>query len=643
MPQSLSQRGDGWFVVLPDCAAANAVADVFRGSATQEVRHNSGRPWLLGRWSADELLLGRSGATRLAVIGRCPETSGRLDDLAAGLTDIADLDRVGARLAGSFHLLASVAGDVCARGTASGLRRLFSARLHRVTVASDRSDVLAGMLAGPEKSAAMDEELLALRLLGDFIPHPFSEQSVWRGVRVVPAGSCLRLSRDGTDRIAPWWSPPEPTLSLAEGAGPVREALTAAVDARTAEGGVISADLSGGLDSTPLCFLAARGPSRLLTVTQGSVDPTQDDVTWAQRATTHLPEATSLVFSPDELPPAHHELHRQGHGLDEPETIGRLRSQYVEIARLLAARGSRVHLSGQGGDEVLQASPVYPHDLVWSHPRTALRHLRGQRAKKRWSWWTTVRALAERQPYGRWLSATSRDLSPALRYDRRPRFGWGLAPELPPWVSAQAVDTVRSRLAGARESEPLAGSRAQHQGILSVRNGARMMRHLARQMAAAGLPMEFPFYDDHVLNACLAVQLPERASTFTFKPLIVQAMHGIVPNELLARRTKGDFAADARVGFERQRAVLTEWLEDPLLARLGLVDADRFRAACLGLYPPGLSPSHLEISLALEAWLRARETGHRVDEQPDGNDPPAAFPGTAAVAVSGRAKKGTIG
>ncbi len=45
--------------------------------------------------------------------------------------------------------------------------------------------------------------------------------------------------------------------------------------------------------------------------------------------------------------------------------------------------------------------------------------------------------------------------------------------------------------------------------------------------------------------------------------------------------------------------------DDLRLAQLGLVDAEKSRAVCLGLYPPTVSMSAFETTLGAEAWLRA--------------------------------------
>lgn len=540
-------------MVLPDCDNSSAAADLFQCDGRQLVSHSSGRPWLIGRWPTEELQLATVGTTRLAVLGRCPVSSTELTDLAAGVRDAADLNRIAVRLPGSFHLLASVDGRVRAQGTVSGLRRLFRGRLANVSVVADRSDVLAPFV-GDTNKPSMREEQLAIRLLGFSIPHPLQNESVWPGVQCVPPGSATLLEPDGAASEVRWWRPPEPDVGLVEGATALRDALSSAVNARVRSGDTVSADLSGGLDSTPLNFLAARDADHLIAVTMTGQDPLHDDAKWARQAAVHLPNTTHLLLGTDQLPANFADLADAGKGLDEPDNPSRVSSRYLHIARLVAQHGARVHLSGEGGDEVLQPAPPYLHDIFWSRPWSALPYVRARRAANRWSLPATVRALVERPPYDAWLARSAGDLQAGLAFDRRPQLGWGWRPELPPWASADAVDMVRTSLrAAARDAEPLSSSRAQHHTLLGLQYGSRVMRSLAWRVAESGCSMEFPFCDDRVIEACLAVRPQERATRTTFKPLIVEAMRGIVPAELLNRSTKGEFSAEFWAGLRGGR------------------------------------------------------------------------------------------
>ncbi|MGH3889885.1 MAG: asparagine synthase-related protein [Pseudonocardiaceae bacterium] len=594
------ERGQAWFVVLPDCDAARDVAAALGGHAPQTLPHPSGRPWLMGRWAADELVTVQVGGVQVAVIGCCPVTVAALSTLAHRVRTVADLDRLAAGLSGSFHLVAALDGQVRVQDTVSGLRRVFYTQVGEVTVAADRADVLAG-LAG----TTVDEQWPAARLVYPFLPHPLADGCPWRGMQVL-ADDCYLLTHPGRPaRVVRWWRPPEPVAPLAEAAPLVAQALVAAVEARTRAGGTISCDLSGGLDSTPICLLAARGNSQLIAVTLVSADSGQDDARWAQRAADQLGGTEHLVLDMQQLPLMYADAGEGGVGTDEPHIVIRDHARTTVVARQLVERGSRLHLRGVGGDQVLQAPTAYLHTTAWAHPRIAVSHLRGRRAVSGWPLAATLRGLADRRSYQQWLTATIDDLTALPPARGMPKLGWGPALRLPPWATPHAADAARTLLhQAAAGAQPLAPTRGQHATLEHLRGVGYLTRHLAAIHARAGLPMAAPFLDDRVVEACLAVRLHERTTPWRFKPLIVEAMRDLVPATVLQRTTKGDFSADWHAGLRRARAHLAGLLDDLVLARLGLVDADALRKVCLGLYPYALPMIALDRTLACEAWLR---------------------------------------
>ncbi|MBT3149343.1 hypothetical protein HTV45_00185 [Streptomyces sp. CHD11] len=83
----------------------------------------------------------------------------------------------------------------------------------------------------------------------------------------------------------------------------MREALFDAVAARTANQKVVSADLSGGLDSTSLCFVAGRSTGTdLATLHYEAHGGRGEDLAHARRAAAALPRARHVVVPPAETP-----------------------------------------------------------------------------------------------------------------------------------------------------------------------------------------------------------------------------------------------------------------------------------------------------------------------------------------------------
>ena len=257
-------------------------------------------------------------------------------DEAERVRTVTDLDRFAASLVGSAHLIASVAGRVRVQGTVTGVRRVFSAVVDGAAVAADRADVLAALLA-----AGIDEERLALHLMEPHILFPVAGLPVWRGVDVLRGDSYLVL--DGGPA-----APVSPVVDAARPGGPDgRRRPRAAGGARprpsqTGSTGreLVSCDL-GGLDSTALCSLAARGDAKVVAYTAASPDPLADDVAWARKTVAGLPGVEHEVIPAEEMPLVFHGLGSAADdAFDEPCTAIVDRDRWL----IIAASGRRARV-----------------------------------------------------------------------------------------------------------------------------------------------------------------------------------------------------------------------------------------------------------------------------------------------------------
>ncbi|MFD9190234.1 asparagine synthase-related protein [Streptomyces phaeochromogenes] len=609
--------GDVWFTILPDGESGVAAARLLRPWATETIAHHSGRPWLLGSWPDGLVTVGAAGARRVAVIGRCPVTAEALSARARRLRDIGDVEGIANGLAGSFHLLASVDGSVRARGSASGVRRLFHTRVGGVCVAADRADRLAAVTG-----AAPDERLQAAHLLSSPLPYPLDDRCVWQGVEAVPSFDCLLMDADGRARTRRWWTPPEPQRAWQEGIPAVRAALTAAVGSCTADGGTVSADLSGGLDSTSLCFLTAREQERtrpagakLVTLGWRSLDPENDDAVWAARACASLPDSEHVTPTRDQWPLWYSDLTAlTGDAVptDEPGPWVRDGARMAALCRLMTGRGSRLHLMGGGGDELFSTFPPHLHDYVRRHPLAAYARIRTQRASQHWPFGQLLRQLADRRTFGQWLAAwaqglTATEPSSAALVRGAPSTAWGVELRMPPWATRDAASAVQSLLREAAETaEPLAAQRGQHTALVCVRTGGRGLRLLDQVTSRSGLGQAAPYLDDQVIEAALAIRVAERSTPGRYKPVLAEAVRGIVPDDVLRRQTKGEYSTDFHVSLRHNRAALVEIFDGSRLARAGLIDDAAVRASLLGVHPTPEGLRSLSSSLGSEIWLRAR-------------------------------------
>jgi asparagine synthase (glutamine-hydrolysing) len=592
--------GDAHFAVFTDRADAAAVARSFARPGSRTLAHPSGRPWLVGHWHDDEVVTANAGTAAVALVGCCPIEADDLRRRIARLRDLAELDALARSLPGSFHLVGALDGQVRVQGTASGLRLVFHAEIDGVRVAASRADTLAAVL-GLEP----DVEELAVRLLWP-APYPLFETSLWRAVTAVPPQDAVVVAADGrTVRHTRWWTPPEPVRPLAEAAPQIRKVLEEAVGARTRQGGVVSCDLSGGLDSTSVCFLADRSPARVVASTWPGRDPADTDLYWAEQAASHLPDVEHVIWDADDSPLVYEDLLGIDDLLDEP-TIGVMdRSRVLHHLPGLAARGSRLHLTGIGGDHVAWCSEASYHRLLRTRPLFALRQLRGFRALWQWPLGGTVRALADSRPYGKWLADAARQLRDPMPTSVATGLGWGMAPRLFDWVTPEAERMARrALLKAATTASPLHPDRGLHTDLEQIRSCTRVIRQWDRMAARAGLPMASPFFDDRVIEACLAVRPSERVTPWRYKPVLSAAMSGIVPEACLRRTNKATASMDASNGLREHRADLLALWEGSRLEELGLVDGAELRHLVRRPASRGLSDAILYSTIAAEVWLR---------------------------------------
>ncbi|MFD7256577.1 asparagine synthase-related protein [Streptomyces sp. NPDC059874] len=593
------------FLILPDCAAAEPLARAVTGPGVRTVAHASGRPWLVGRWNDDACVVVDGGHNRLVLLGPTRADTGPLGRLLANSRSPHDLDSLARSLPGNFHLAASFDGRTRTQGSLSTARHVFHARIDGLTVAADSPSGLTALM-----ETGLDEEALALQLLLP-VPWPLAGRPVWTGVRSLDFGCWLDVGPDGEAREVSWWTPPEPATPISRAAEAIREALADSVAVRAARQEVVSADLSGGLDSTSLCLLADRTDARLVTHHWKPMDRANADTTWARRAAELMPSARHRFVDVAEGPLWYEAAPDRDGARDDvegPLVWTRNRAHTESLARTVRAEGASRHLIGVGGDELFGVSPQFGWSLIRSDPLRGIRTVRRFRSVNRWPLGATVRSLADRSSFSDALARAALHLAdpPAPRFT--PPSGWGRGDlRMPAWATPDAVAVARRLLTdtAARRPRPLHPDRLQHQTLEVTVLSGHAARQLNRSLRPFDVTFETPFLDDRVIEAALSVRVADRVVPGRYKPALTTALRGAVPDAVLDRRDKGAFGQEAYEGLYRNRERLAGLCDDLRLAEHGLVDADALRAALYRPMPGTRSLTPFENTLACETWLRS--------------------------------------
>lgn len=216
---------------------------------------------------------------------------------------------------------------------------------------------------------------------------------MWPGIHAVPAGHYPAFDEAGAQTVR-WCRLPAPQTAPSQGAVAVRDALTASLSHRAPAQGRLSSDLSGGMDSTSLCFLPTRTTPNLLTFRRGEAEAGNDDAFFAAHAINAPADTEHLVLGPQEGPVIYDDAD-VATGPEEPYRLPRTAARNRYTARLLTEQGSRQHLAGHSGDELFTPVSGYLHPLVRRHPvtATAWRHMHGHTALRRRPLWSTLGRL----------------------------------------------------------------------------------------------------------------------------------------------------------------------------------------------------------------------------------------------------------
>ncbi|MCT1833286.1 asparagine synthase-related protein [Kocuria palustris] len=599
-------------IALPDDDNAAGVMNRITTRVTHRLNYPSGRPWLVMSLPIHAPFLISSDQTAV-VIGPVGMDQKALDRCVNSVHSPVDFARMQRDHAGSFSVFATCRGALYASGPALETRRVFRADIDGVPILSDRADVLADL-----GGFAMDHTTVALRLSRG-VPHPFDGVSMWQGISPIPGGEYVVVDEDNHVETRTWWSRPEPVLNRADGARLLREAIAEAVAVRVPASGPLACDLSGGLDSTPLCYFAAQASNELVAGTFFTEDPGgREDLEWAERALPAMPSIREhVVFSTAGIPGFYEDLYDLGIPLDEPTQAGGTIPRVRHMLNDDAKRDISVHINGLGGDHLFRGVRAWNHTLAKSRPALAWSRARAEDIPSRVPAITTARQLADRRSYRRWLRDTIEDAARGIAPPQLPRSNdWSVPLSMPSWLSVDGREAVLEHMRSAvDQTDPLAGDLARHFDLFTVKQAGRLARSMGLIGDALGVSYDAPLLDDRVVETAFAVRYEERDTPVEWKPLIKEAMKGLLPEAYLRRTNKIGGATQAVRGYAANFDILRALWQDSGLLDAGFIDSHRLfsESAPSKLNTP---PSHIHALTDTAIFMQSQQSSDSLEFSP---------------------------
>lgn len=407
--------------------------------------------------------------------------------------------------------------------------------------------------------------------IAGYLAHePDADLTPYREIREVPPGQCVRI-RSAEARVERYWRFSHKSRiryrTDAEYEEHFRHVFRQAVRRRLRSDSPILAELSGGLDSSSIVCIA----DEILAKENGYVsrvdtisyydehEPNGDDAKYFKiieefrgKIGAHV-DLGSLGDSPASF--------KQEDFVSLPGYLTARRSLDAARASIVRNGAYRVVLSGLGGDEFMGGIP---------DPRAQLADLilqakLGRLAKELSAW-----SLIKRKP---WVQLLSLSLIEALPVSLSKHLLKEATPE--PWI--EPTFARRTRL-----SDRLVRSQDHFCLVLPTRRSyLRGVLLMAAKLSKFSTPSaeaeegRYPYLDQCLIKFMLSIPASQLLRPGERRSLMRRALAGLVPAEVLSRRTKQFGARTPVVTLQRNWRELEDVLESPLSARYGYISRER--------------------------------------------------------------------
>jgi len=442
----------------------------------------------------------------------------------------------------------------------------------------------------------IDDEYIA----GYFANEPDAAATPYREIREVPPGhfTCVSLRGISVERYWQFSSKSRIRYKTdAEYEEHFRQVFRQAVRRRLRSDSPVLAELSGGLDSSSIVcmaddILAKEGAEtpRLDTLSYyDKTEPNGDDWIFFQK----IEEKRGRVG-------AHIDASKLGdvaNSLEStefaplPGRFGAGRQLEAERAGIIRNLGYRTVLSGIGGDEFLGGIPdprALLGDLIVQFKLVSF-------AKQLMAW-----SLIKRRPWIQLLWNTVAELLPPSLNQYFSRQA-----KIEAWIGEEFARRTKLaiRLLGVSEyfSLWLPTRRACVGGVLLMAN--KLAKFMPPELATE--ETRYPYLDQNLIEFVLSIPASQLLRPGERRSAMRRALVGIVPHEILSRRTKQFGARTPVIALEKNLTQLQIIFDSPISSSLGYINHTRFlekvNAARNG---KEIHIARMVRTISLELWLR---------------------------------------
>jgi asparagine synthase (glutamine-hydrolysing) len=458
---------------------------------------------------------------------------------------------------------------------------------------------LASLIEISQVELEVDENYIA----GYLTRLPDSSQAPFKNIKVVPPAHAVIINNSDVKARRFWGLDPDHEIrysSDAEYEEHFKHLFTEAVRCCLRSDRPVWSDLSGGLDSSSIVCIAdqlvktGKSEATLLETVSCIRDesPSSNELKFIRcveerigRQGHHLPESAFPVHSPT-----------ASESSVIPNVLDIFISLHKQINKLMAEKGARVRLCGNGGDQILNSVPSpggLLADLLVSGKIWQLHNDLGAWSRDR------------KKPYLKLLWEEA--VTPLLPGKLQVRLRLDLTQRLPDWYDPGFVKrtNLKELLLGPADSFGF--------HLPSQRNQATNFLGAVRSVSAGyarvlqNVELRMPILHRPLVEFMQAVPAEQRRRIGETRSLQRRALKDVLPPEILRRKGKGNPSEAVFRALTREYTRLHSLLSDTYVARYGYVNQQGLLKALERSRYGDKRTSDLFRIISLEFWLRSLE------------------------------------
>lgn len=473
---------------------------------------------------------------------------------------------------------------------------VYDTRRRRLVIARDRMGIKPLYFREDEAGIAFASEVKALLALPgsvadvdksslvDYlsIGYAVAPATIFAGISKLNPASMLICEPDGA-RIRRYWSPPETVdeePDFEEWVDKIGAELERAVVDHLVADVPVGAFLSGGIDSSAVCYLMSRNSDSELNTysigyTGGATEDYYNELSYANQVARELGSRHQEI---EVQPDVASLLPKLIWHLEEPISDSAITTTY--LVSELAAESVKVILSGVGGDELFAGYNRY----LGGHYHAYLDRL------PRWCWQGVLPKIAGLLPSGRQnrlmdMSRYAKRFFEASGLDHVERYAFYLAT-----ANRQTVELLLGEDVAAAENQLVrvardeAGIEDELLRLFRIDWQTQLAENLLlltdKMTMARSLECRVPFLDHKLVELAASAPSHHKLPGGRLKGLLKAALHDTLPPEIVNRRKRG-FGAPVGAWFKRELLTLRRELLGPhALGSRGLFNSHAIQGVC---------------------------------------------------------------